>query len=248
MSHSMKTLALGLILAMGCASGALAEESRGPGLITVSGESRVMVTPDIVIISFGVETEDLDVEKARRENDEIVKRVFDTARKHGIEDKNISTDSLSLRPSYNYKKREENGARVVDSFVITKNVRIILHDASKYEALLMELINCGVKYAYNVQFQVADLNEYRERARDLALKAARDKAEKMTGALGQGVGKVYSITENANVSSYGGGYYERPRYFNVAVEVQPEGAQDLEVTALGQIPIKASVTISFEIE
>ena len=55
--------------------------------ITVTGSSQVLVIPDEVVLTLGVETADLQLAIAQKANDEIVKQVFEVASDMQIDSK-----------------------------------------------------------------------------------------------------------------------------------------------------------------
>ena len=71
---------------------------------------------------------------------------------------------------------------------------------AKVEALISQMLEVGVNHVNGVEFQTTQFKQHRESARELALQAAREKAEKMATALGCAIGKPVAINE-----TYGGG-------------------------------------------
>ena len=55
-----------------------------PRLITTTGEAEVLVIPDEVILTLGVETSNKQLSLAKRENDEIVAKVLAAAQARGV--------------------------------------------------------------------------------------------------------------------------------------------------------------------
>ena len=74
-----------------------------------------------------------------------------------------------------------------------------MSDPEKVEDLVTAVLQSGVNYIHGINFQSTEFKKYREQARELALNAAKEKAEKMAGALGQLIGDPVQINEG-----YGG--------------------------------------------
>jgi uncharacterized protein YggE len=192
--------------------------------ITVNGEAVVKVQPDQIIITFGIETWD----------------------------KNIQTDYLSIEPRYgdNYEKRNFIGYFVRNTFVVT------LAEPDKVENLVTGVLQSGVNYIHSINFQTTEFKKYREQARELALNAAKEKAEKMAGSLGQLIGNPIQISEgyggaNWYYSSWNGwGYGSRSNYMsqNVMQNIEGGTGEISETIALGKISIKANVNVVFELK
>ena len=221
--------------------------------ITVNGEAVVKVQPDQIIITFGIETWDKNILTAKKENNEIMNRAVTLIKKSGIKDKNIQTDYLSIEPRYddNYDKKNFIGYFVRNTFVVT------IAEPDKVENLVTGVLESGVNYIHNIKFQTTEFKKYREQARELALNAAKEKAEKMAGALGQLVGDPIQINEGYGGSNWwyysswnGWGYGSRSNYMsqNVMQNIDDGTGEISETIALGKISIKANVNVVFELK
>jgi uncharacterized protein len=93
-----------------------------------------------------------------------------------------------------------------------------------------------------VRFETSKLRENKDKARDLAMKAAREKASAMASSVGQTIGKAVKITEG-NVANQSYGYNA-----NVTANTAAVGgsfSQGVATFAPGAIKVEALVTISF---
>lgn len=218
-----------------------------PRTITVTGEAEVRVAPDEVIISLGIETWNEDLEAAKAENDERVARVLALIQEKGIEPKHIQTDHINVEPRYhdNYEKRSFIG------FFVRKNIVVTLRDLTQFEKLLTDVLQNGVNYVHGIEFRTTDLRTQRDKARELAIQAAREKAEALAGALGQQVGKPRSINEDS--SGWWSGYsawwgrWGSSMTQNVIQNAQGSGSVSEDTIAPGQIAVNARVTVSFDL-
>jgi len=221
--------------------------------ITVSGEAVVNVAPDKIVLTLGIETWNADILEAKQKNNEILKKAVAAVKKAGIPEKEIRTDHLSIEPRYkdSYSKENFIGYFVRNTFVVT------LADTGKVEDLVTEVLRAGVNYIHGVDFQTTEFKRYREQARELALKAAKEKAEKMAAVLGQSIGTPIQINENyagspwSYYSSWSGWGYGRSQGMsqNVIQNVQGGGSGEiLETLALGKISIRANVSVIFELK
>ncbi|MBN1582288.1 MAG: SIMPL domain-containing protein [Anaerolineae bacterium] len=250
-TRSFEIVAIALVLVFAFASWTRAEPvaRQNDRSIAVTGEAEVRVVPDEVILTVGVETHDRDLELAKRQNDVRVEQVIATAQAYGIEMKHIQTDHVSIEPRYHdsYEKQDFVG------FFVRKNVVVTLRDISKFEDLLAGLLDNGVNYVHGIQFRTTDLREHRDRARDLAIKAAKEKAVALAGALDQKVGEPLAIQEESSGwysgygawwgLSWGGGMTQ-----NVIQNAGDNGFAGEGSIAPGQISINARVSVSFELE
>ena len=225
------------------------------GTINVNGDAVVKVQPDQIIISFGIETWNIDIMTAKDENNLIMKKAIAVIKESGIPEKDIQTDYLSIEPRYNdnYNKKDFIGYFVRNTFVVT------LKETSKVEDIVTKVLQGGVNYIHGIQFQTSEFKKYREQARELALLAAKEKAEKMAGALGQSVGAPMMINEGYGGGGswyysswtgwgYGYGYGANVMSQNISQNASGNSTEILETIALGKISIQASVSVTFKLK
>lgn len=220
--------------------------------ITVNGEAIVKVQPDQIIITFGIETWDADIMFAKQKNNEIMKKATVVIKELGIPEKDMQTDYLSIEPRYdnNYDKKNFIGYFVRNTFVVT------MKEPGNVEDLVTKVLQAGVNYIHRINFQTTEFKKYREQARELALNAAKEKAEKMAGTLGQLIGDPIQISEGYGgsnwwyYSSWDGWGYGRSNLMsqNVIQNVDNSTGEISETIALGKISIKANVNVTFELK
>jgi uncharacterized protein YggE len=217
--------------------------------ISVTGTAQVMVVPDEVALTLGVETSDLQLVTAKANNDAIVKKVLDITKTIGIDPKNVQTDYMNIQPRYdsNYPKPNFIG------YFVQKNIVITLKDVSKFEDLLSQALEAGVNYVHNIDFRTTELRKYRDQARDLALKAAQEKAKAMASTVGQQVGQPLAVREDYNRwyypwNSWWGGSYGNQMSQNVVQNSGQAAPESEDSLALGQIAVSASVSVDYELK
>jgi uncharacterized protein len=167
----------------------------------------------------------------------------------GVADKNIETDRLSIEPRWRdeYEQKTFYGYYVQNSLVVT------LNDVSKVEELVTRVLQAGVTRLHEIDFQTTEFKTYREQARELALKAAREKAEKMAAVLGESIGHPLQISEGYGGSAWGSWSGGGGRRFNVmqnnAYAERPGiGEEITDTIALGKLSIRANVSVTFELK
>jgi hypothetical protein len=248
----MNKIALNILLILTAICFVQAQQSDDRPQIMVNGEAVVKVQPDQIIITFGIETWDKDVMIAKQKNNEIMKKAMAVIKESEIPEKDIQTDYLSVEPRYDddYEKKDFIGYFIRNTFVVT------LSDPGKVEALVTSVLQSGVNYIHNINFQTTELKKYREQARDLALTAAREKAEKMAAALGQIIGDPIQISEGYGgydwwyYNSWSGWGYGRSNMMsqNVVQNIPTNSDNISETIALGKISVKANVSVTFELK
>lgn len=243
MKTSLRMSVMILFLAV-CLSHQTFAQASESARITVNGSAGIDVNPDKVVISFGIETNDNDIEQAKQKNNEAIARVMAVFKDMKIKSNLIQTDHLSIEPRWYRGKVKE-----FEGYNVTNNVVVTLTDESKLEELITRIIKSGISYIHGIQFQVEDYKKYREEARVMALKAAREKAIAMAGVLDQNIGRPYNITEGFAGYRFGGfsGRSESHAMIQNAISNQTSETVIDGNVALGKLRISADVSVTFEL-
>ncbi|HEX6878990.1 MAG TPA: SIMPL domain-containing protein, partial [Terriglobales bacterium] len=155
----------------------------------------------------------------------------------GIENKDIQTTDLSLRPHYDYKS-----GRKLSHFSAEQSFTVTLREITKLDSLLDVMVQAGANEIDSVEYKTNELRKYRDQARSEAIKAAQEKAADLAKALGQGIGKAYSIEEVPDYNyQWGGGVTA-----NTFIPSRSSSSGD-STTAPGEKVVKASVTVTFDL-
>ncbi len=226
-----------------------------PPQINVSGSAEVKVAPDEIRLSVGVETRDENLDVARRQNDERVSSALAFLKGSGVKDKDVQTDFISVEPDYNYNSSHVKPV----AYIVRKYIEIRVTAITNFEGIVTGLLTNGVNYVHGIDFRTSQLRKYRDQARELAIKAAREKADAMASALGVKRGKVSNISVNDWSGGWGGygGRWGAQWGFNGQVNnVQNLGTLSdvagadtaAETFSAGEISVSATVNVSFLIE
>jgi uncharacterized protein len=233
---------------------AFAQFAQQPSQINVSGSAEVKVAPDEIRLSVGVETRDQNLDAARQQNDERIARALAFLKDAGVKDKDVQTDFISVVPDYDY-----NSSRVKPAaYIVRKSIEIRVTAITNFEGIVTGLLTNGVNCVQGIDFRTSQLRKYRDQAREMAIKAAKEKADAMASALGVKRGKVYNINVN-DWSGGWGGYQNRwgaqwgiNGQFQNAVQNLGDvaGSPDnaAETFSVGEISVSATVNVSFLIE
>ncbi len=241
-------LAVGVFTFLGYYGEATGQSQESPRLITVRGDAEVLVAPDEIIITLGVETLDPDVQTSKKNNDDSVKRIVEAVTKLGVEKQHIGTEHISIEPLY--RRRD-----ILQDFIgyrCRKTIVVRMRDIAKLDSVLTTALENGANYVHGVQFRTTELRKYRDQARALAVKAAREKAADLADELEQRVGRPHSLTEGYSRwwSSYGTNWWGRGSDFPMQNVSQFAGEPTSAYSAIapGQISVTAQVTVTFELE
>jgi uncharacterized protein YggE len=212
------------------------QEAKQIPQINVSGEGKVKVTPDQVLILATVETKGNNSKEVKRLNDQQMEAVLKLVKNMNLASADYKTKRVSLNPQYDYEKKKT-------SYNATQTIEILLRDLSKYDALMEGLVDQGVNRIDNVTFQSSKLTQYQSEARKLAMKEAKMKAEDYVSVLGQKIGLAIVISDSSQ------NYYPQPVYASMKGVMGVQGdAGPRETMAVGEIEIVANVSVSFKLE
>jgi uncharacterized protein len=225
------------------------ERPDGRRSISVEGEAEVKVVPDRILLTLGIETSDKDLEKAKQLHDARTRAVIDAVRREGVDPKDIQTDYLDIEPRWDLTPRPENFI----GYFVRKTVVVTLRDVPRFEGVLSAALASGANYVLGVQFQTSELRKYRDEARALATKAAREKAVALAGQLNQKIGDPIQISEISNrwYSWYGRSWWgsrQGSQYQNVMQNVGGDMLPDDGVLSPGRISVTASVRVIFKLQ
>lgn len=231
----MKKAVVILITMFATMSQAQAQEQKQIPQISVSGEGKIKVKPDQVSINFGVENIGKDATEVKKLNDETVDKVVKFIKKFGIPTSDFQTTNVSLNRNYDYEKKKYN-------YQASQSITINLKDITKYDDLMMGLVDNGINNISNVEFKSSKIEEYKSEARKLAIKEAKHKAEDYVSVLNQKIGKAILINDNSQT------YFPQPMYKNYGVAAMAAEDSPKQTLAVGEIEVIANVSISFILE
>ncbi len=220
--------------------------------VQVSGVAVVNVTPDRALIKLGVQSNGRSAKEAQTKNSATIKQVVKALQSLGIEAKDIATDWYTIEPLY-----EDYDSLRIKGYRIYNIVEVTMRDAGKSNEAIISAFQAGANQVVDVQFYTSELRKYRDQARDLAMKAATEKAEALSNAAGSDVGCILNIQENTQSNFYSGGWWwygyggshQNLMTQNVVQNIAPSGGESPTLDdgpfSAGQISIRAEVSASF---
>jgi uncharacterized protein len=232
---------------------AFAQEIDKLPAITVSGKAEIHVAPDEVVFSLNVTKTNKDLQIAKRLNDESVAKILELTKRFSVLPQNIKTDYISVQMKYesvrNAKTKifdedgDEIGKRIFKGYEVSKTVTIRLTDISRFEDFFDEILKTGLSEVNSVKFETSKLRENRDKVRELAMKAAKEKATAMAAAIGQTIGKAITIFEG----SIGNVPLTRNGSTSNSIAYSGEFKESLANFAAGSITVEANVIATFQL-
>jgi uncharacterized protein YggE len=213
------------------------EACRNPKIVKTTGTAELKVTPDQAVVQLGVERQSAIAKSAKAAVANTSRKILAALKELNIEDKDIQTEYLYLEPMIDYRK----GLRITN-FTAEQSLSVTVRDLSMLDAVMDAVILAGANHVGGVEYRSSDLRKYKDQARDAAAKAAREKAEALATALGNQIGHTYSIEEVQQAEGYYGvvGGVAANKFMEDERSRAPS-------TAPGELTIKASVVVSFDL-
>jgi len=216
--------------------------------IQVTGTAVVNVIPDRVLIQLGVQSNGLTPRMVEDTNSATMGDVIDALKELGIDEKDIVTDWYLIEPIY-----DDYSSLYIKGYRINNMVAVTLREIRQVNTVVIAALEAGANQVINIEFYLSDLRKYRDQARQMAMQAAREKADDLAQAAGAETGCVMSIHENS-WSYYNGGWYGQARDLwtqNVMQNAAPSGETgaltETGPVDLGQISVRAEVSASFSL-
>lgn len=218
--------------------------------VHVTGSALINVTPDRALVQLGVQSNGATVDAVQTANTWAIQRVIAAIKGQGVETKDIATDMYVIDPIY-----ESYDSLYIKGYRIYNTVAVTVRDINKTSAIVAASLGVGANQVQNVQFYTSELRSYRDRARELAMTAAREKAQALAKAGGAETDCLLTISENT-WSYYNGWWYGSGRTANLWTQNTVQNATPTggsggssgdgdEPLSLGQIAVKAEVSVTY---
>ena len=215
-----------------------------PPLVTTTGNSEVKVVPDLADLRFDIELRNTNLKTALAQEAEKMSQLVAAFKAAGIGERDLQTSQVTINPVY----QQENGTYAetakIAFFSVSQTVGCTLRDIQKITAITTRAIDAGANRVSGVTLRTSKLRQYRDQARVMAVKAAKEKALALAGELGSKVGKPHSITEQSSeipTLLLGNSFAQ-----NAAAAPGDSGSNS--AFEPGTISISATVTVAFVLE
>ncbi|MFP4642055.1 MAG: SIMPL domain-containing protein [Chloroflexota bacterium] len=214
--------------------------------IWVNGQGKVSVTPDLAVLTLGVEAQADTVSEARTQAAEAMNEVMQALKDAGVAEKDIQTRYFSIQQQT--KRDRENEEQIVTGYRVTNTVTAKIRQEPqesqpldyKVTSVIDSVAGAGGDLAriQGINFTIEDPTEYQVEAREKAFKAAKSKAEQLAELAGVTLGEPTYITE-------GSGGYSAPMPVPAAMDRAESASTPI---SLGEQEVSVNVQVCFGIE
>lgn len=239
-------LALVLVAAVGCTSYPVRSFELGNPSISlnqqtglwVSGEGKMMASPDIAHLQLGIEAQAATVAEAQQLASQAMSKVIDALKTNGVREKDIQTQRFSIYPVKKWLQEQEKeitiGYRVAN--MIQAKIRELDLAGETIDAVA--LAGGDLTRIQNISFAIDDPTPYYEEVRIKAIKDAASKAKSIADAAGVKLGRPFYISEGTL-------YVPSPVFRGIAEAAAPAPAPT--PVSPGEMEIRLNIQIAYAI-
>jgi uncharacterized protein YggE len=164
--------------------------------VTVVGDGRVTIQPDLAQVTFGVEANGQTLAAAQADASTRMQAVIDGLIGLGIPREDIRTSRVSANPVYDPRDNT-----VIRGYRATNSVQVKLRELDRVGPIVDAITAAGANRVEGLTFSVEKIEEPKNQARALAVQNGRVKADQLASLAGMRVVAVKSIQESDASSS-----------------------------------------------
>ncbi len=210
--------------------------------ISVMGEGKAMVKPDMLVINLSISELADSTEQAQEQSNKKTTQITDMLRSLNISETSLKTTNYNVSPEYDRSQpqgRKLLGYRVWHSMSLTLSGD---NFTQLWGKVLDGVAKIGGINIDNTFFDLKDKNTALAAAREQALQDARAKAEQLAKASWAKLGKVVTITDNT--------YYNFPGPVYRAYDAWGIGASEQSTPSLspGETEVTVNVNVTYKLK
>jgi len=207
-------------------------------VLNVNGSGIVMVQADMASITLGVSKVGPDLTELQQDVNNTVNQICEALKEQGIPETDISTNYLYIYPQYDYS---QDVAQMV-GYSVNNNLLITTDNIDGVGALIDAAFAAGANSFDSLTFSVKDETDARNRALEIAVQNAFDKAEVIAAASGRAIEGIISIDETGNAYEYTNSASGAAKAY-----ITEDAVAAGTTVRAAQVAVSANVKISFEI-
>jgi len=194
-------LASGLLVGCQAAAQSSGATNQQTG-ISVSGEGKVTVTPDIANIQLGIQAQALTVADAQSQAIKAMNDVMAALKANGVADQDIQTQYYNVQQVTTWDTNKQQ--QIVTGYMVSNVVNAKIRDVTKAGSVIDAVTAAGgdLTRVNSIQFALNDPTTSIDKAREIAMANAYDTATQLAKLAGVKLGKPISISESSSTPPY----------------------------------------------
>lgn len=237
---AMYGMVLAVILMSGCRQSMQPQQQ---STVSVAGTGTVAVAPDMVRVNIALSHTAQKTRQAQYAVNNAVAPVLAILKSEGVEDKDVSTSSLTFNPEYEYRPQR----RVLVGQRVEQRIEFVIHDirdnSEKVSRIIDQLADVDGIELNGIHFDVNDKAAHFTQSRELAFAKARQKAEEYAALSGLRVTQVLGISEE------GAQHFSPMQSNQMRFEIQAaDKAASSSILPSGEMEITTRIEVVFLLE
>lgn len=165
-------------------------------IFNAQGTGKATEIPNTALLSLGVTKTDSNAINAQTQTNSTANKIIQDLKNLGIEDKNIKTTNYSVYPNYDYNSGRQN----ITGYTVTQNLEVKIKPIDKANKALDTVTADGANLVGGISFVLDPETQKKleRKARDEAVKDAKEKAESLASSAGIRLGKIIDVQEGAS--------------------------------------------------
>lgn len=209
--------------------------------IWVNAEGKVAAVPDVANLVLGVSAQAGTVTAAQSQATNAMNMIMKALENNGVKENDIKTQQFNISKITRWDRETEE--EVTMGFRVTNTVSAKVRDIDKAGTIIDAVTIAGgdLTRIDSISFSIDDPTVYQEQAREIAIKAAKAKAEQMAKLTGVSLGKPTYVSESS--------YIPGPVYRTDMVKAEAAMAPAAAPTPIsaGEQEVTVNVQIAYDI-
>ena len=170
--------------------------------ISVSGEGKVTVSPDVANIQLGIQVQATTVADAQSQATKAMNDVMAALKANGVADQDIQTQYYNVQQVTTWDTNKQQ--QIVTGYMVSNVVNVKVRDVTKAGSVIDAVTAAGgdLTRVNSIQFTLNDPTTSIDKAREIAMADANDTATQLAKLAGVKLGKPISISESSSTPPY----------------------------------------------
>ena len=170
--------------------------------ISVNGEGKVTVSPDVANIQLGIQVQATTVADAQSQATKAMNDVMAALKANGVADQDIQTQYYNVQQVTTWDTNKQQ--QIVTGYMVSNVVNVKVRDVTKAGSVIDAVTAAGgdLTRVNSIEFTLNDPTTSMDKAREIAMADANDTATQLAKLAGVKLGKPISISESSSTPPY----------------------------------------------
>lgn len=206
----------------------------------MTGEGKVVGTPDVALIQLGYSIEKPTVAAAQKDNTEKMNAMIKILKDdYKIDSADIKTNAYNITSSYDWN----NGKQLLRGYQVNQNIELKVRKIDQASDIIAAAGKLGLNQVGSLNFSIDNPEKLKQEARTKAITQAKEKAAMLSETAGIKLGRIISFSETNSNSE------PRPMYYGVGGGMMDKAAAVAPAPSIeaGSNEVIIDVSLEYEI-